>query len=197
MKSNKLIITAFILVALVQLFVPYRMISKQADFAETGQEFKFKTDNRFNPDFNGIGSDLNGKFIWLKFREDHIKITDKKYWEKIRNAYVIFTTDSGGFVKIKSVVTLKPLDTPNWVRARVNVNWKDSTRLQLFYPFSNYYIQDTQIKKVESVIKNNLCDTFKTNYLKIKIKENQFTAGDLILAGVPFKEMIGNAGKTN
>jgi len=197
MKTSRLIISAFILVALAQLFVPLQMISEQAGFAETGMEFKFKTDNRFNPDFNGISSDLNGKFIWLKFREDHIKITDKKYWEKIRNAYVIFTTDSDGFAKIKSVVTLKPGDTPNWVRARVNVNWKDSTRLNLYYPFNNFYIQDTKIKKVESIIKNSLCDTLKTNYLKIKIKENQFTAGELILNGVPFKELIGNTGKTN
>jgi len=197
MKTNRLIIGAFILVALAQLYVPFQIISNQAGFAETGIEFKFKTVNRFNPDFNGIGSDLNGKFIWLQFREDHFKITDKKYWEKVRKAYVVFATDSDGFAKIKSVVTQKPVNTPNWVRVRVNVNWKDSTRLQLFYPFNNYYIQDTQTKKVESIIKNSLCDTLKTNYLKIKIKENQFTAGELILNGVPFKEIIGNTGRTN
>jgi len=195
MKTSRLIISTFILVALAQLFVPLLMIRKQAGFAETGTEFKFKTDNRFNPDFNGIGSDITGKFIWLKFREDHIKIADKKDWEKVRNAYAIFTTDSDGFAKIKSVVTLKPLDTPDWVRARVSVNWKDSTRLQLFFPFNNYYIQDIQIRKVESVIKNRLCDTLKTNYLKIRLKENQFTAGDLVLDGMPFKEIIGNTGK--
>lgn len=197
MKTNRLIIGAFILVALAQLFVPFQMISKQADYAELGMEFKFKTDNRFNPNFNGINSDLSGKSIWLKFKEDHIKITDKKSWEKVRNAYVLFTTDSDGFAKIKSVVTIKPIDTPDWIRTRVNVNWKDSTRLQLFFPFSNFSIQDAQIKKVESVIKNSLCDTLKTSYLKIKIKENQFTAGELIIDGVPFKEMIGKKEKTN
>ena len=197
MKTSRLIIGTFILVALAQLFVPLQMISKQAGFAETGTVFKFRTENRFNPDFNGIGSDITGKFIWLKFREDHIKIGDKKYWEKIHNAYVIFATDSDGFAKIKSVVTLRPLDTQDWVRARINVNWKDSTRLQLFFPFNNYYIQDIQIRKVESVVKNSLCDTLKTNYLKIKIKENQFTAGDLIIDGVPFKERIGITGKAN
>ena len=190
MKTNRLIITAFILVALAQLFVPYQMISKQAGFAETGTEFKFRTDNRFNPDFNEIRTDLSGESIRLKFREDHLKISDKRYWEKVQNAYVIFTRDSDGFAKIRSVVTIKPADTFDWVRARVNVNWKDSARLELFYPFTNYYIQDTKNKKVESAIKNGLCDTLKTNYLKIKIKENQFVTGDLVIDGVPFKEMI-------
>ena len=81
MKTNRFVIGAFILVALAQLYVPFQIISNQAGFAETGIEFKFKTDNRFNPDFNGIGSDLNGQFIWLQFRDDPFKITDKKYWE--------------------------------------------------------------------------------------------------------------------
>ncbi len=195
MKSKPLLLTAFILVALAQLFIPYQMIRTQAGFAETGTEFKFKTENRFNPDFNGTGSDLSGKFIMLKFRDDHIQISDKKDWENIEGAYVEFTTDSAGFAKIQSVTTVKPVSHNDWVRARVNIHWKDSTRLQLFYPFNNYYIQDTQIKKVESVIKNGLCDTLKTNYLKIKIKENQFVAGDLMIDGVPFKEIIGETGK--
>ncbi|HEY5556944.1 hypothetical protein [Acetobacterium sp.] len=109
MKPKTLFLIAFIVVALAQLFVPYQMISKQAGYAETGSEFKFKTGNRVNPDFNGIGSDLSGKFIWLKFKEDHIKIADKKDWENIRNAYVEFTTDSAGFAKILSVAITKPI----------------------------------------------------------------------------------------
>ena len=197
MKPKTLLLSAFIMVALAQLFVPFRMISKQDGFAETGTEFKFKTDNRLNPNFNGIGSDLSGKFIWLKFREDHIQIADKKDWENIQNAYVEFATDSAGFAKIRSVAAIKPVNRNYWVRARVNVDWKDSTRLQIIYPFNKYYIRDTQIKKVESVIKNGLCDTLKTNFLKIKIKENQFVAGDLMIDGVPFKEMIGDTGNPN
>lgn len=197
MKAKALLLTAFTLVALAQLFVPYQMIRTLAGFAETGTEFKFKTENRFNPNFNGIGSDLSGKYIWLKFREDHFKIADKKDWENIRNAYVEFTTDSIGFAKIQSVVTIRPISSNDWVRARVNIHWKDSTRLEILYPFNNYYIQDTQNKKVESVIKNGLCDTLKTNFLKIKIKENQFIIEDLIIDGVPFKEMIGDTAIPN
>ena len=197
MKPKTLLLTVFILVALVQLFVPYQMIRKQAGFAETGTELKFRTENRFNPNFNGIGSDLSGKFIWLKFREDHIKVADKKDWEYIQNAYIEFTTDSAGFAKIKSVTGKKPVNSSDWVRAAVHVDWKDSTRLQIYYPFSNYYIQDTKSKKVESVIKNGLCDTLKTNFLKIKLNENQFVVGDLMIEGIPFKVMIEDTGKPN
>ena len=196
MKTKTLLLSAFILVALVQLFVPIQMISSQAGYANKGTEFKFKTANRYNPDFIGISSDLSGKFIPLWFKENHVKITDKQYWEKIHNAYVIFTTDSNGFAKIRSVTTMKPVDTNDWVWTNVWVNRKDSTKLQISYPFSNYYFRDIENKKVESVIKNGLCDTLKTNFLKIKIKENQFVIGDLIIDNVSFKEMIGEPKKS-
>ena len=196
MKPKILLLCAFILVALVQLFIPIQMISSQSGYANTGTEFKFKTANRFNPDFNGIGSDLGGKFIILRFMEDHTRIADKKYWEKVHHAYVIFTADSDGFVRIRSVTTMKPTDTFDWIWAGVRVNWKDSTRLQISYPFNQYYIQDTDNKNIEPAVKNGLCDTTKTNFLKIKIKENQFVTGDLMIDGVPFKEMIGETKKS-
>ena len=113
----------------------------------------------------------------------------------IRSAYVEFTSDSTDFAKIKSVAVLKP-NNNNWIRARVNVDWKDSTRLQISYPFNLYYIQNTQNEKVESAIKNGLCDTLKNNFLQIKIKDNQFAVVNLIIDGVPFKEMIRDSGKS-
>ena len=196
MKSKTLLLTAFILVAVAQLFVPYQMIRKEAGIAETGIEFKFKTENRVNPNFNAIGSDLSGKFIWLKFREDHIKIADKKDWENIRNAYIELTMDSAGFAKIKSVAIIRP-NNNDWIRASVNVDRKDSTRLQISYPFNHFYIRDTQNDMIESAVKNGLCDTLKTNFLRIKIKQNQFVVGDLMIDSVSFKEMIKDTGKSN
>lgn len=196
MKTKTLLLSAFILVGLVQLYVPIQMISSQAGYANTGTEFKFRTANKLNPDFNGIGTDLSGKFILLRFKESQVAITDKQYWEKIHHAYVILTTDSAGFAKIRSVTTMKPVNTNDWIWTNVWVNRKDSTRLQIVYPFKNYYIRDTENKQVESVIKNGLCDTLKTNFLKIKIKENQYVVGELMINGVPFKEMIGEVKKS-
>jgi hypothetical protein len=186
MKRKTLLLSALVLVALAQLFVPWQMISKQAGFAQTGTEFNFKTDSRVRRP----GASLAGKYIALNFEQDHIRITNKKEWEHIQNAYVLFAKDSGGFAKIVSVTKKKPLTSSDWVRAGVWVNWKDSTSLQLNYPFRNYIIEDTNHNQVDSVIKYGLNDSLKINYLKIKIKENQFLANDLMINGVPFKEMI-------
>ncbi len=189
MKPKTLFITAFVLVALAQLFVPYQMISKQAGIASTGSEFKFKTAFTVDAENNHSGSSLRGKYIWLKFEEDHLKVTDHYDWEGNQSAYVLFTKDSEGFAKIKSVTKIKPANSNDWVRARVWINRKDSTSIQLSYPFNSYYIEDKNPKDVDSIIKKDLNDSLKINYLTIKIKDNQFLVGDLLINGASFKNI--------
>ena len=191
MNPKRLSFIAFILVALAQLFVPWQMISKQAGIAGTGTEFKFKTGLKANRENNLTGSSLRGKYIWLQFAEDHIKITDKKEWQVNQSAYVLFSRDSAGFAKIKSVTKLKPINSSDWVRARVMLNRKDSTSIRIIYPFNNYYIEDTDQKDIDSIIKKELNDSLKINYLKVRIKENQFLVSDLMINGVPFKKLVG------
>jgi hypothetical protein len=197
MNSKKLLLTAFILVALAQLFIPWQMISKQAGIAETGTEFKFKTEFKINRANNRAGSSLGGKYIWLQFAENHIKIADKKEWEENQSAYVLFSMDSAGFAKIKSVTKDKPINSSDWVRARTMIYWKDSTSLQLIYPFNNYYIEDTNPKDIDAIINKELNDSLKINYLKVRIKENQFIIKDLLIDGVPFKEIVRNSKKNH
>ena len=196
MKPKKLIFTAFIVVAVAQLFVPWKMISEQPKFANTGVEYKFKIDSKAKSDNNWAGASIRGKYIWLKFEEDHIKIADKKEWENLPNAYVLFTHDSLGFAKIESVTKTKPQNSIEWMQARIWVHWKDSTSLHLEYPFNMYYFKDKSPKEVESIIKNGLSDSLKVNYLSVKIRENQFFVNDLIIDGISFKEMMDKIKKS-
>jgi hypothetical protein len=190
MNRKRLLFGAFIVVVVAQLFVPWHMISTQAGIAQTGTEFKFKTRHNINTGNIGPGSSLMGKHIWLLFAENHIKIAVKKDWEEVQSAYVLFGSDSNGFAKIKSVTKIRPEGGSSWVRARAIVNWRDTTSLQLIYPFNDYYFEDTNNKKIDSIIKNGLNDSLKINYLKVRIKNNQFLIDDLLIDGVPFKEIV-------
>ncbi len=196
MKSRKLLFSAFIVVALAQLFVPWQMISEQPKFAETGVEYKFKIDSKAKSDNNWAGASIRGKYIWLKFEEDQIKIADKKEWENFQSAYVLLTHDSAGFAKIESATKTKPQNSIEWIRAKTWVHWKDTTTLHLEYPFNMYYFKDTSPKEIESILKNGLSDSLKVNYLSVKIRENQFFVNDLIIDGISFKEMMDKVKKS-
>ena len=82
------------------------------------------------------------------------------------------------------------MNNVDWIRARVWVNWRDTTTLHINYPFNQYYIKDTNPKDVETIIKKGLNDSLKINYLKIKIRDNQFQVEDLLINDVSFKEMM-------
>ena len=192
MKPKKLLFSAFILVCLAQLFVPWQMIRQQPNFAAPGAEFKFKIDSKLNEGSNHTGASIRGKFIWLEFEQARLKITDKKVWEPDEGVFVLFTRDSLGFAKIESVTKTKPVNNVDWVRARVWINWRDTTTLHINYPFNQYYIKDTNPNDVETIIKNGLNDSLKFNYLSVKIRENQFQVEDLIINEVSFKEMMKN-----
>jgi len=197
MKSKKLLFSVFILVALAQIFVPWQMISKHANFAEAGAAFKFKIDSRLIEGNNRAGASIRGKYIWLDLAEDHIKIADRKEWEQNESAFILFTRDSLGFAKIESVTKTQPQNSADWVRAGVWINWRDSITLHVNYPFNQYYIKDTNPKDIESVIKHGLNDSTKVNYLDIKIRENQFYVNDLVIDGVSFKDLMDKLKKSS
>lgn len=201
MKLKTWLIVAFALVALAQLFVPYKMISSQAEIAQTGNEFKFKIRH------NRWGATIRGNFILLQFEADKFKIKDKKEWENNQSVYVTFDKDSLGFARVHTVTKEKPLDSKDWVKARAFLNIRDSTNnkrararslinyidysyLQLNYPFSKYYVEDTNTIGVERTLSEKMGDSLCNFTLDVKIREDQFLAGDLKLDSVSFRDFV-------
>ncbi len=199
MKLKIVLVVAFAIVAIAQLSVPSLMIRRQADIALTGNEFKFKIRH------NGRGASIRGNYVWLQFEANRFIIEDKKEWENGQTVFVTFGTDSDGFARVKDVTKEKPLKSKDWVKVRAFLNIRDSTSnkkararniinyidysyLQLNYPFSNYFIEDSNLKNVEKSFSEKMGDSLCTISLKVKIRENQFLSGDLMLDSVSFKD---------
>ena len=103
MKPKNLLFSAFILVAMAQLFVPWQMIRTRPNFIDPGAEFKFKIDSKLRDGNSHTGASIRGKFIWLELEQSNMKIADKKEFEQNEGVFVVFTRDSLGFAKIESV----------------------------------------------------------------------------------------------
>ena len=188
MKPKNLIFSIFILVAVTQALVLLYMITNQPDLETKGTPYKFKIDPKVNRDQDNTG--YSGDFIWLRFEQSRMKAVKKKDWEHNRSLYLILSKDSLGFARIESLSKTKPSNTTEWVRASWWVNWKDSTEINFNLPFTQYYIKNADRKDVESIIKTGLKDSLKISYLNVKIRENQFLSGDLMIGDVSFKDML-------
>lgn len=200
MKPKILLIAAFAVVALAQLLVPYRMISHQADFALSGNEFIFKVRH------NGPKYSIRGNHLWLRFEAERFVVKDKNEWENSQSVFVTIEKDSLGFARIADVSKKKP-DSKNWLKAKAFLHQKNSTRrdslaarfldsykdscyLQLTYPFNNFYIGDTNTKDQEKIFIDKMNNQQSCITLQVYIRENQFVAEELMVDSVSFREYV-------
>ena len=94
MIPKKAIFSLFILMVLVQLFVPANMIWNNEDVLRTGKEFKFKT-APIDPN-----DPFRGKYIFLSFDNITVEIPHEHNWKRGEAIYVSIKEDNKGFAVI-------------------------------------------------------------------------------------------------
>lgn len=186
MKVRQIIFPAFILMVIVQLFVPASMIFKQENILKTGSTFKFKTApvDPYDP--------FRGKYIWLNFEANQIGVTDKKDWEYNAPIYVKFKTDENGFAAIKGVSKKRPEQSEDFVEARVSHLFKDSLGDQLVveYPFNRFYMKETKAYEAEVKYREASRDENIIAYALVKIKNGEAVIENVFLDEIPIGEIV-------
>lgn len=97
MSNKRILLPVFVLIALVQLYVPARMIVNREDILSTGKEYKFKTlpIDPYDP--------FRGKFIALQYEETTIEVQNEADWLSGETIFIQLTTDKEGYAKIHAV----------------------------------------------------------------------------------------------
>lgn len=185
MNSKKIVVIAFVLVALVQLFVPAKMIWDKEDVLDTGIEFKFKT-APVDPN-----DPFRGKYITLTYDENSIKVTDEEDWVTGESIYVSLTTDNSGFAKVTSVSKNKPANNENFVRAKVgSVLGNGSNQLIIVYPFDRYYMEESKAYDAELTYRMSQQDTSKITYALVSVKNGEAVLKDVLIDGTSIREIV-------
>ena len=185
MNSKKLILAAFILLALVQLYVPAKMILEREKILEKGVEFKFKT-APIDPN-----DPFRGKYINLQYENNVIEIQNEDEWFSGEDIYVILAKDNNGFAKIKSVSKTKPSNEISFAKAKVNfISTDDSQKLIVEYPFDRYYMEESKAVEAENVYRNSLTDTSQNVYALVKIKDGEAVLKDVLINDVSIRDIL-------
>ena len=185
MNSKKLLLTAFILVALVQLYVPAKMIWDKENVIETGIEYKFKT-APIDP-----SDPFRGKYITLNYDENTAIVSDGQDWELGESIYVSLTTDNLGFAKIKSVSKTKPTDNESFIKAKVRFSsGNSSNKLTIDYPFDRYYMEESKAYNAELIYRQSQQDTNQVTYALVSIKNGDAVLKDVLIGGTSIREIV-------
>jgi len=184
MNSKKIIILAFILVTLVQIYVPAKIILDRAIVLRSGKEFKFKT-APIDP-----SDPFRGKYINLNFNENTVEIQNKENWTNGETVFVLLATDSNGFAKIRSVSKVKPLDNQDFLKAKVDFIIYDGSKLSIEYPFERFYMEESKAYDAELTYNRTLRDTSQLTYALVNIKNGESVLKDVMINGIPIREIV-------
>ena len=182
MKNYTLI--AFVVLAVVQLFVPLKMILNREDVLDTGQVFKFKT-APIDPN-----DPFRGKYINLLFEASRFPVSDPDAWAMNQDVFVQLTTDADGFAQVLDVTPGSPSSSAPYLKARISSISPDMLFLE--YPFNRYYMEETKAYEAEQLYRETLQDTLQTTYALVRIKEGDAVLEDVMIDDVPIREMVIN-----
>ncbi len=185
MNNKKILWSAFILIALAQLYVPAKMIWNKEDIMESGKDFKFKT-APVDP-----SDPFRGKYITLRFDEDKVSVKDKEQWSRNEVIYVSIKTDSDGFVKTIYGSKETPTNGQDFLKAKVGYVSRDSlNQIAIEYPFDRFYMEETKAKDAETTYRNTQLDSTKITYALVGIKNGEAVLKDVLIDGVSIAEIV-------
>ena len=185
MNSRIVSLTAFVLVALVQLYVPAKMIWDREDVLRTGTEYKFRTAPIDPTD------PFRGKYITLSYDENSIEISDAENWVSGESIYVALGTDKEGIARIESVSRARPTDGADFIEAQVwYVSESDPRRLMIDYPFDRYYMEESKAQEAEDTHRRAQRDTTRITYALVSVKNGDAVVKDVLIDGISISEIV-------
>ena len=184
MNSKKIILIVFVLVALVQIYVPAKIILGRAVVLSSGKEFKFKT-APIDP-----SDPFRGKYINLNFNEATVEIQNKENWVHGETVFVLLSKDDNGFAKTKSVSRVRPVDNQDFLKVKVNYVAYDGSKLFVQYPFDRFYMEESKAYDAELTYNRTLRDTSQVTYALVNIKNGESVLKDVMINGIPIKEIV-------
>lgn len=187
MSSKKTALLAFVCIALVQLYVPARMILDREDILSTGKEYRFKT-QPIDPN-----DPFRGKFIALYYEEAVIAVQNEADWLPGETIFVLLTRDKEGFAKTQGVSKEAPTMNRDFLKAKVAyVTDNGTNKLTLDYPFDRYYMEESKAYDAELAYRESQLDTMQTAYALVRIKSGEAVLQEVVINGVPIRELVLN-----
>lgn len=185
MANKKLLLITFCVVALIQLYVPAKMIFDSEDVLTTGKEFKFKTEP-IDPN-----DPFRGKYITLRFEENHIEQLIDTNWVANQDIYVELIRDADGYAKIKTISKTEPSNTEDYVKSKVNYYSQFNEKVvYIDYPFERYYMEETKAPDAEIVYRESARDTSQNTYALVNIKKGQAVLKDVFINEASIKTIV-------
>lgn len=175
----------FVVVALIQLFIPAQVILNQESILKSGTFYKFKT-QPVDPN-----DPFRGKYIILNYDINEFKTLDST-WQRKEEVYVYLDVDSLGYAKIDEISRMPLLENKkDYIKAEAGWYRKHSQKLRIDFPFNRYYMKETKAYDAEVAVRTRQRDTLPNNtYALVSVKEGEAVLEDVIIDEMSIKDYV-------
>ncbi len=187
MNRKTILWVAFIVVALVQLYVPAQMIWESEGVIAAGTAYKFNTAPVDPTD------PFRGKYITLNYSDNSIKIENADDWQNGEQVYVTLFVDAEGFAQIKSVSREMPTTDADFLKTKIDyVSYEGGSedKLIIDYPFNRFYMEESKAYDAELEYRKTEMDTSSNTYALVYIKNGRAVLKDVLVNGKPIQELV-------
>ncbi len=179
--GNKTKLMLFAVLAVVQLAVPFQMISHQEDILDTGKVWKFRT-APVDPN-----DPFRGKYVYLNYDQTSFAIKSKDVWKSGQTVFANLTIDERGYAKVVSISAQRP-NNQNYVMCKVDyVFGLDKPTLTISYPFDRFYVNEYKAAKAERIYNESSDDVKKEAYAVVLLKEGEGVISDVMVDNISIK----------
>ncbi len=183
MKNKVIILLFFTLMVGIQWFIPIRMISEKHIIWMEGREYKFQM-TPLDPE-----DPFRGKYLQLRFEENHYRADDQSDWQSGDPVYVQLKRNAQGFVRIIGLARSVPTGDVDFVKATVrNTHGEDSLQMYIDYPFDRYYINEKISGALEERFRETVQDSAALNYALVRIRSGEAILKEVYLDDIPVTE---------
>ncbi|WP_299526347.1 GDYXXLXY domain-containing protein [Winogradskyella sp.] len=177
----------FVIVVLVQLFVPAKMIFDREDILKTGTVYKFKT-RPVDP-----SDPFRGKYITLNYEMDSAESKDIT-WQRGEKILVYIESDSLGYAKVYDVSKDQLGTDKDYIEAKVIWNNGKSNTVNFELPFDRFYMEESKAKPAEDIYReyNTQRNANNDTYALVAIKNGEAVLKNVYINDNPIRYYIEN-----
>lgn len=183
MINKKIVLVLFVVLACIQLFVPAKMIFDGELILANGKEFKFRT-APVDP-----SDPFRGKYLTLQYKEDHY-FSMGETWNTGEKVYVELFTDTDGYAAIQYITKSQPVESKDYVIAKVDYQDTAQDLVYIHYPFDRFFVEESKAEAAEKRYNEQQSDSSTVTYALVNVKQGNALLKDIQINGRSILEMV-------
>jgi uncharacterized membrane-anchored protein len=181
MKTSKLLLGCFAVVAAAQLGVPAWMVVSHEETLRTGELFKFRTAPVDPYDA------FCGRYVSLRIEQNAGSIPPGSPWKTGQQVFAVIETDTSGFSRLGELRGTRPEDKP-YLIVRLGQIYGQEAYLRV--PLDRYYMEESLAPAAERAYREHSRASNRTTYITVRVRDGNSVIENLWIDGVPIQEFL-------